>query len=90
MRKFILTIALSAGLFLKSFADEGIGILKDEEQNIFKQFYRVGNEETRKTKGTGLGLYIVKYLVEKHKGIISVRKNSPKGSIFEAIFTKSN
>ena len=73
-----------------SFADEGIGILKDEEQNIFKQFYRVGNEETRKTKGTGLGLYIVKYLVEKHKGIISVRKNSPKGSIFEAIFTKSN
>jgi len=68
------------------FIDEGIGISDNEKENIFKKFYRIGNEETRNTKGTGLGLYIVKYLVEKHNGKIFVRNNSPKGSIFEIIF----
>ena len=67
-------------------SDEGIGIANDEKTKIFEKFYRSGNEETRKTKGTGLGLYIVKYLVEKHNGTISVKDNSPKGSIFEIVF----
>ena len=66
-----------------SIADEGAGISEEEKQNIFKKFYRIGNEETRRTKGTGLGLYIVKYLVEKHGGNIFVKNNSPKGTIFE-------
>ena len=68
-----------------SVADEGMGISEKEKENIFKKFYRVGSEETRKTKGTGLGLYIVKYLVEKHGGKILVKNNSPRGSIFEVI-----
>jgi K+-sensing histidine kinase KdpD len=68
-----------------SVSDEGAGIPEEEKQNIFLKFYRVGNEEIRKTKGTGLGLYIVKYLVEKHKGVITVKNNSPAGSIFEVI-----
>src|SRR5688500_18051198 len=42
--------------------DEGTGIPINERRNIFRKFYRVGNEETRRTKGTGLGLYIVSYL----------------------------
>jgi len=67
-------------------ADDGIGISDLEKKNIFKKFYRVGNEETRKTKGTGLGLYIVNYLVEQHQGTITVKNNSPKGSIFEVAF----
>jgi two-component system, OmpR family, phosphate regulon sensor histidine kinase PhoR len=71
-----------------SFADEGTGISKEERKHIFKQFYRLGNEVTRKTKGTGLGLYIVNYLVEKHRASISVKNNLPKGSIFEVVFTK--
>jgi signal transduction histidine kinase len=69
-----------------SVADEGVGISETEKQNIFKKFYRVGSEETRKTKGTGLGLYIVKYLVEKHGGKILVKDNSPKGTVFEVVF----
>lgn len=68
-----------------SVADEGAGIPEVEKENIFKKFYRVGNEEIRKTKGTGLGLYIVKYLAEKHGGAIAVKNNSPKGSIFEVL-----
>jgi two-component system, OmpR family, phosphate regulon sensor histidine kinase PhoR len=68
--------------------DEGIGIPEAEKQKIFKKFYRIGSEEIRNTSGTGLGLYIVKYLVEKHNGTILVENNEPKGTIFEVIFTK--
>lgn len=69
-----------------SVADEGVGISDEEKKNIFQKFYRVGNEEVRKTKGTGLGLFIVNYLVEQHSGIITVKDNAPKGSIFEVTF----
>jgi len=69
-----------------SVADQGAGIPDNEKVNIFRKFYRVGNEETRKTKGTGLGLYIVNYLVKQHDGIISVKNNTPEGSVFEVIF----
>ena len=69
-----------------SVSDEGVGIAEEEKQRVFKKFYRVGSEEIRKTKGTGLGLYIVKYLAEKHNGTIIVKDNQPKGTIFEIIF----
>lgn len=69
-----------------SVIDEGIGITDDKKKRVFQKFYRVGNEETRNTKGTGLGLYIVNYLVEQHNGTISIKNNSPKGSIFEVVF----
>ncbi len=69
-----------------SISDEGFGITDAEKKNIFQKFYRVGNEETRSTKGTGLGLYIVNYLVEQHNGKIVVKNNIPKGSIFEVRF----
>jgi K+-sensing histidine kinase KdpD len=72
-----------------SVADQGAGISDKERTKIFQKFYRVGNEETRRTKGTGLGLYIVNYLVGEHNGTISVKNNSPKGSIFEIIFNES-
>lgn len=64
-------------------SDRGMGIKDAEKKRIFDQFYRSGSEETRKSKGTGLGLFIVKYLVEKHGGTISVKDNSPSGSVFE-------
>ena len=69
-----------------SVADEGLGITDEEKKYIFKKFYRIGSEETRKTKGTGLGLFIVDFLVKQHNGIISVRNNVPKGTIFEVEF----
>lgn len=68
-------------------ADEGIGIRESDREAIFKKFYRVEEEAVRKTKGTGLGLYIVKELVERHYGSITVRSNgSGKGTIFELRF----
>jgi len=67
-------------------ADHGIGISDAEKPRIFDKFYRVGNEDTRNTKGTGLGLFIVKHVLDKHNAIIKVRDNKPSGSIFEVVF----
>lgn len=63
-------------------ADQGIGIEEKEKNKIFEKFYRIGSEDTRKTKGTGLGLYIVKQLVLAHNGKIDVRNNEPNGTVF--------
>lgn len=63
-------------------SDNGIGVDVSQKEKIFLKFYRVGNEETRKTKGTGLGLYIVKTIVQAHGGKISVSNNQLKGSVF--------
>lgn len=67
-------------------ADHGIGIADAEKPRIFDKFYRVGNEDTRNTKGTGLGLFIVKHVLDKHEATIKVRDNNPSGSIFEVVF----
>jgi signal transduction histidine kinase len=64
-------------------SDKGIGISDEEKNVVFKKFYRVGNEETRKSKGTGLGLFIVKHIVDLHGGRIDIYDNIPAGSIFE-------
>lgn len=69
-----------------SVKDEGLGIPEADKHNIFEKFFRVGSEETRKTKGTGLGLYIVKHIAEQHNGTIEVKNNNPKGTVFEVSF----
>ncbi len=74
----------SAYLLVK---DQGIGIPENEKEKIFDKFYRIGNENTRASRGTGLGLFIVKKIVSLYKYDISVKNNSPKGSIFEVVFT---
>ncbi len=63
--------------------DLGAGIPDGEKKKIFNKFYRVGNEESRKAKGTGLGLYLVHKVVKQHKGQIVVKDNEPSGAIFE-------
>ena len=69
-------------------SDNGIGISDKEKKKIFERFYRVGNEDTRTTKGTGLGLYIVSQIVKAHQGKITVANNHPKGTIFKIVFPK--
>lgn len=69
-------------------ADNGIGISEKDKKKIFERFYRVGNEDTRKTKGTGLGLYIVSQIVKAHQGKITVADNQPQGTVFKIVFPK--
>jgi len=64
-------------------ADQGIGIPDSEKNKIFRKFYRIGNENTRKSKGTGLGLYLTWKIVRQHRGKLLVKDNEPTGSVFE-------
>jgi two-component system phosphate regulon sensor histidine kinase PhoR len=65
--------------------DEGIGIEKETQTRIFEEFYRVDNHGTGKTSGTGLGLTVVKEIVEAHQGKIELDSEIGKGSKFSVI-----
>lgn len=67
-------------------SDSGPGIPDNEKQKVFEKFYRIGNEETRSAKGTGLGLYIVKNLCALHDIKISISDNKPAGAVFTLVF----
>lgn len=67
--------------------DQGWGISDEEKEMVFEKFYRAGREETRTTKGTGLGLYICKKIAENHNGSITIKDNEPQGSIFTVTFS---
>ena len=71
-------------------ADQGDGITDPEKLKIFNKFYRIGNENTRKTKGTGLGLFIVKEVLQNQQASIKVLNNEPKGTIFRTVFEDKN
>ncbi|MGZ3837005.1 MAG: sensor histidine kinase [Flavisolibacter sp.] len=62
--------------------DEGQGIPDGEKKKVFEKFYRIGSEQTRRTQGTGLGLYLCKKIVSDHNGTIQLRDNKPQGSKF--------
>jgi K+-sensing histidine kinase KdpD len=68
---------------LLTVSDFGIGIKQEDQAAIFSKFYRIGNEETRTQKGSGLGLFIAQEFLRLHGGAIQYQQNTPKGSIFK-------
>jgi len=63
-------------------SDKGLGIPDHELPSIFEKFYRVRDERTRQVGGTGLGLALVKHIIEAHRGSISVKSTVGKGTTF--------
>lgn len=66
-----------------SVIDEGIGIPVEEQKKIFREYYRVSDPEVRNREGSGLGLTLVKYAVNAHRGRIHVKSELGKGSEFK-------
>ena len=66
--------------------DEGSGIDDNEKKKVFEKFYRTGDEATRKTQGTGLGLYLCNKIAQDHNADISVTNNIPTGCNFAVTF----
>ncbi len=62
--------------------DHGEGIPPEEHQRIFERFYRRGSELRRETQGVGIGLSIVKHIVEAHGGKVTLQSEVGKGSRF--------
>ncbi len=62
--------------------DQGIGIPEEEQQKLFQRFYRASNATVRHIGGMGIGLYLVKEIVEHHGGKVEVISNEGEGSTF--------
>lgn len=70
-------------------SDQGPGIEEEDKTRVFEKFFRSGDENTRTTKGTGLGLYIVRQLVDQMGAEISYSSNRPNGAIFTVKFRRN-
>ena len=71
------------GLYVKvAVRDDGIGMTQDEIDRVFDEFFRAKNEYTARVPGTGLGLSLVKRLVEMHQGRVTLESSLGKGSTF--------
>ncbi len=69
--------------FLINIADTGIGLKPEEKENLFQEFFRAKNENTRNISGTGLGLTIVKRIIDSYHGKITVDSTYGEGTIFK-------
>jgi K+-sensing histidine kinase KdpD len=82
-----LALQSSSGSIQLVVTDEGPGIPEEEKKAVFEKFYRIGDEQTRKTQGTGLGLYICRKIAKDHDGEIFIKNNQPAGSKFIVQFS---
>lgn len=69
-------------------ADEGIGIPKEEQKKVFERFYRIDKSHSRKTGGAGIGLAVVKVIVQAHGGKVELESEKGKGSRFHVYLPK--
>ena len=71
-----------------SISDEGIGVPEEQISRLFTRFHRVDSRDSRKQYGTGIGLHLVKHLVEAHKGEVSVESELGAGSTFTFVLPR--
>jgi two-component system phosphate regulon sensor histidine kinase PhoR len=66
--------------------DKGIGVADEDAKKIFDKFYRISTGLVHNTKGTGLGLTLVKYIMDAHKGSVRLKSTLGNGSSFKLLF----
>jgi signal transduction histidine kinase len=81
-QEIILRLGERDGFAAITVKDYGIGVARDERERIFEKFYRVSTGMVHDVKGAGLGLSIVKHIVEAHRGKITVESELGRGSAF--------
>ncbi|MBP1768605.1 MAG: OmpR family signal transduction histidine kinase [Candidatus Aminicenantes bacterium] len=81
-KKILVTAIIEEQSLAISVRDFGIGIKKEDIPKLFERFYRGGDELTRSVKGSGLGLTLVKEIVQAHRGKVRVESEPGKGSTF--------
>ncbi len=84
--KLFITLTREQENAVLTVADTGVGIPEDSLAHIFKRFYRVDKARSRKSGGSGLGLSIVKNMVERNNGMITVESKVGEGSVFTVKF----
>lgn len=78
------------GFTVVSVSDEGGGIPKDKQSRIFERFYQADPSRNSKREGSGLGLALVKHIMEIHSGSVSVKSEPGEGTTFILRFKNSN
>ena len=68
-----------------SIKDNGMGIAKNQLDKLFEKFYRVPTGDVHDTKGSGLGLSIVKHIVDAHDGKVTINSKPGEGSEFKVL-----
>ena len=84
--KLTISVEKRGDNIISKISDTGIGLEKDEIPRIFERFYMVDKGRNRNTNSTGLGLSIVKHIVEDMGGSIDVMSEVGKGTTFQIIF----
>ena len=88
-KKIAIRTGLSDNLVFLEVQDNGIGIDQKHQEVIFDKFFRISSALVHDTKGSGLGLSLVKHIMTSHNGDIQVQSEIGKGSRFKLLFPKS-
>ncbi|HKY42859.1 MAG TPA: HAMP domain-containing sensor histidine kinase [Pyrinomonadaceae bacterium] len=89
VKQLSITVATIDSKMSVEIADQGIGIPRVEQAKVFEKFYRVSDGMVHDVKGSGLGLSLVKHIVEAHKGSISVESEVGRGSRFTILLPRA-
>ncbi|MDA2925114.1 HAMP domain-containing histidine kinase, partial [Acidobacteria bacterium AH-259-L09] len=88
-RRVEVSLSVNAARGKIQVADTGIGMSEEQQRHIFNKFYRASENSARSVAGSGIGLTLVRHIVEAHQGEILVESSPKQGSIFTVLLPLS-